>query len=266
MVIIPANQGIVGAGYRQLACDRLLQSWGGVIVYRRSVSNQTCPQTSRANGDVRLRLRQAVLVCLICQGCHGIAELGPCAMLTPPALDPALPTAAPPAETLLPNPLAIPVTDFEFFWNQLIDTIDDYFDVQSEQRVQLVGNVATEGRIETQPQPGATILEPWLWDSTPGFERWQSTLQSIRRKATITVRPQGTHYFVQVVVEKALEDVAEPAQGTPGSTLPRNDTSLLRIQDQQDQVAPTLGWIAIGRDLSLEQEILREIMARLTHG
>ena len=66
-----------------------------------------------------------------------------------------------------------------------------------------------------------------------------------------------------MIVEKALEDVDRPAQGTPGSAVPRHDGSLLRLQDQVGRQSKTLGWIPMGRDLALEQEILRELNARL---
>ena len=46
------------------------------------------------------------------------------------------PTPGPPLATgqFLPNPLEVPVTDSEFFWNQLVDTVDDYFEIASERR------------------------------------------------------------------------------------------------------------------------------------
>jgi hypothetical protein len=168
-----------------------------------------------------------------------------------------------PAGQMLPNPLAMPVNDGEFFWNQLVDTVDDYFSIRSEQRVQQIGGVLTEGMIETRPLAGATILEPWHWDSSPGFERIHSTLQSPRRRANIRVIPHAGTYNVEVVVEKVLEDVDRPSQGTPGSSVPRHDSSLLRLQTTSDRSPETLGWIPLGRDVALEQEILRELSARM---
>ena len=55
----------------------------------------------------------------------------------------------------------VPLSDREFLWNQLVDTIDNYFQIEREERVRLVGGVLTEGQIETFPLPGATIFEPW---------------------------------------------------------------------------------------------------------
>lgn len=210
-----------------------------------------------------------LLMCAL-TGCHGIADLGPLPVPSPPAVDPALVASMDPnaraaglANGVLPNPLSVAISDREFFWNQLVDTVDDYFDIRTEQQIHLFGNVQTEGIIETVPITGATAFEPWRWDSTPGFERWHSTLQSVRRRAKVRVQPQGGTYLVAVIVEKALEDVDRPAQGTPGSAVPRHDGSLLRLQDQVGRQSKTLGWIPMGRDLALEQEILRELNARL---
>ena len=209
-------------------------------------------------------LLTAVIMLVVLTGCHGVQPLPPFDLPALATGDPAA-RAAPPAVAgpAIPNPMSVPVRDREFFWNQLVDTIDDYFEIRTEQRVHMVGQVATEGRIESNPLPGATVFEPWRWDSTPGYEKWHSTLQSLRRKCLVQVQPQGANYVVTVVVEKALEDVNHPAQGTPGSAMPRHDRSLMRIKDLEDRGNQTLGWIPIGRDVSLEQEILRELTARL---
>jgi len=165
----------------------------------------------------------------------------------------------------VPNPLQVRVTDSEFFWNQLVDTIDDYFSIRSERRADFAGGVPIEGLIETHDQPGATVLEPWLWDSSTRFEVTQSTLQSIRRRARVQVIPVGaSSYGVNVEVYKELEDVDVPIQGMPGSFTPRHDGSLIqRIEIAKLEGARTLGWIPIGRDTALEQEILRELYGRL---
>ena len=85
-----------------------------------------------------------------------------------------------------PNPIQIPVTDREFVWNAIVETITDYFGLP-EERVRQVGNVLTQGRIDAHPLTGATIAEPWRQDSTHGFEKWHSTFQSVRRQAEVRV-------------------------------------------------------------------------------
>ena len=87
------------------------------------------------------------------------------------------------------NAVVIPPLDAELVWTKMVDVADDYFKVQSEQRVVFVNGVPTEGRIDTFPQTGATILEPWRGDSVGWTERWESTLQSIRRIGTLRLIP-----------------------------------------------------------------------------
>lgn len=169
------------------------------------------------------------------------------------------PTASLPG---LQNPLLIPVTDRDLLWEQVIDTLDNYFVIQREERVRQVGDVLLEGRIETFPVGGATILEPWRKDSTHGFERMQSTLQSIRRRALVRVAPTASGYLVDVAVYKELEDLASPQHATVGRSRVRHETTLERDEQEIGADTFTLGWIPLGRDTTLEQRILEEIRQR----
>src|SRR5437870_6899310 len=108
------------------------------------------------------------------------------------------------------NPLFIPPVDRELMWNQTVDAVDDYFRIEREDRVRLIGGVLTEGRIDTFPTVGSTIFEPWRVDSTRGYEKLHATLQSIRRRATLRVIPVDGGYLLDVVVQKELEDLDKP--------------------------------------------------------
>jgi hypothetical protein len=170
-----------------------------------------------------------------------------------------------PSPGVLPNPMTFPVADVEFLWYQVLDTTDDYFKVQHEERVRLIGGVLTAGRIDTFPVVGATLLEPWRKDSTHGFERWHSTLQSVRRRAVIQVVPVDQGYSVEIIVLKDLEELSHPENAAVGSTTPpRHDGTLVRSQDERQGAGPlTVGWIPQGRDLSLEQLMLAQLHGRL---
>ena len=190
-----------------------------------------------------------------------------------------------PAGPLLPGPPAstprnavvIPPLDAEVVWTTLVDVADDYFKVQSEQRVVFANGVPTEGRIDTYPQTGATVLEPWRGDSVGWNERWESTLQSIRRIGTMRLIPDPAGWRVEVEVEKELEYLSRPMRATAGGASFRNDDSLYRygtplptlgqaVGDQPRPVAaptPTAGWIPIGRDPLLEQRMLGKLLAKL---
>ena len=56
------------------------------------------------------------------------------------------------------NPLFVPPLDRELLWNQTVDAVDDYFRIEREDRVRLIGGVLTEGRIDTFPMIGSTML------------------------------------------------------------------------------------------------------------
>ena len=212
---------------------------------------------------MRVVLHLFASVCLAAfVGCHWVGT----AVESPPLGLAGTPGPLLGADQMIANPLQVPVNDSEFFWNQLVDTVDDYFEIRREQRAELTNGVPFEGSIETQYLPGATVLEPWRWDSVSDFELAQSTFQSIRRRAVVRVIPVGNGtYGVNVEVFKELEDVDRPAQSLAGSLLPRHDVSLLRHnEDRMRRAARTVGWINIGRDAALEQEILRQLYGRLS--
>jgi hypothetical protein len=161
------------------------------------------------------------------------------------------------------NPMFIPPIDREFLWNQTVDAIDDYFRIEREDRVRLIAGVLTEGRIDTFPTIGSTIFEPWRTDSTPGYEKIHATLQSIRRRATVRVIPVEGGYLMDVVVQKELEDLDKPEHATAGGATLRHDGTIVRQEGPPGRFSVTLGWIPIGRDLTLEQKILSDVAARL---
>jgi len=175
------------------------------------------------------------------------------------------------------NSVVIPPLDAEVVWTKMVDVADDFFKVQAEQRVVFANGIPTEGRIDTFPQTGATILEPWRRDSVGWDERWEATLQSIRRIATMRLVPDPAGWRIEVVVHKELENLPRPMRATTGGASFRNDDSLYRygtplptlgqqVGDQPRPVAsptPNLGWIPLGRDSLLERRMLTGVLAKL---
>jgi hypothetical protein len=160
------------------------------------------------------------------------------------------------------NPLFVSVSDREFLWNTLVDTIDDNFKIQREERVRLLGGILTEGRIDTFYTPGATYLEPWRSDSTPGYEKLHSTLQTIRRRCTARVTPAPGGFLIEIIVDKELEDLDRPEQATAGQSTLRHDGTIVRMEGPIQGSPQTLGWIPLGRDASLEQRMLLQLRAK----
>jgi len=175
------------------------------------------------------------------------------------------------------NAAVIPALDAEVVWARMVDVADDYFKINAEQRVTFANGVPTEGRIDTFPQTGATLLEPWRGDSVGFRERLESTLQSIRRTGTMRLIPDPNGWRIEVVVNKELEYLPRPMRATTGGATFRNDDSLYRygtplptlgqqVGDQPRPVAaptPNLGWIPLGRDPLLEQRMLSTVLAKL---
>lgn len=175
------------------------------------------------------------------------------------------PTTTPQA-ALAQNPMYVPLSDREFLWNQLVDTVDDYFDIEREERVRMLGGVLTEGQLETFPKPGATLLEPWQPDSSHGFERRYATLQSMRRRAVVHVKPQvDGGYLVDLTVFKELEDVSQPEFSSIHTSveLLRHDGTVQRPDGDVHGGTATVGWIPLGRDTMLEQRMLADLRGRL---
>jgi len=181
------------------------------------------------------------------------------------------------------NPVLAPPIDRDVFWDQLVAVVDRYFDIEREDRVRLVDNMLTLGRIDTVPELGATLLEPWRHDSVNYYERLESTFQTIRRRALIQVVPTENGYLVDVAVYKELEDLRRPEQSNAGNATFRNDDSLDRFNDQtrgptttldgfptygraRGPIGPqpfTLGWIPLGRDATIEQRMIADLLSRL---
>lgn len=199
--------------------------------------------------------------------CLALAVCGCHAWQPASYVPPEIAFGGPPPQT---NPLTVTVMDRDFVWDQVVDAVDDYFRIEKEERVRLVGDILTEGRIDTFPRSGSTIFEPWNFDSVTAYDRLESTLQSIRRIALVRVIPSQAGFLIDVQVLKQLENVARPESGAISSTNTnslRNDTSLTRVTNPVGGQQPTLDWIDQGRDVVLEQEILAQIQARLAgHG
>ena len=161
------------------------------------------------------------------------------------------------------NPTLIPNEDRDLVFETVLDVLDDYFKVDEEVPVRLEGDVLVEGRIETFPRSGSTVLEPWGRDAVNFYERLEGTLQSIRRRAVVRVIPAEGGFLVDVVVTKELEDVLRPEAGSASRAANlRNDNSLRRYVDPVTGTQPTLGWILLGRDVALEQKLLVEMASR----
>jgi hypothetical protein len=178
--------------------------------------------------------------------------------VAPPVTDPVWQTT----NVFHDNPVLLPVGDHELAWETVVDVVDDHFKIQEEEPVRRVGDVVTEGRLDTFWAVGSTVFEPWRRDSANAYEKLESTLQSIRRRATVRVRPAQGGYLVDVAVFKELEDAARPMHASAGAATFRNDSSLTRVVDVVGEQEVNEGWISLGRDTALEQRMIQQLTAK----
>ena len=153
----------------------------------------------------------------------------------------------------LPNPFFVAGNQDEVVWERTVDVIHDYFEIGRENRL--------DGVIETQPKVGASLLEPWHRDSVGAANRLESSLQSIRRRAFVTITPTDGGYLVGVEVMKELHDAPGRMGGAVGGATFQKNQALQRDLDLGSDIAGSTGWISEGRDALLEQRMLRALQA-----
>lgn len=175
--------------------------------------------------------------------------------------------AGPPPPITVPasNPAHVGNVDPTFLWQQVVDTVDDHFRIASETPVHRENTTWQEGKLRTFPEVSGTSFEPWRSDTSRGFERLQSTFETVRRTATVRVIPEVTGYLIDVVVLKEQEDVDQSQFASAGASSQRHDGSIVRNTNQLSQAPITLGWYEIGRDRQLEQKLIDNILGRVTN-
>ena len=102
-------------------------------------------------------------------------------------------------------------------------------------------------------------------DSGDFYERVESSLQTIRRFAIVTIEPDptGMGQAVRVEVFKELEDLVRPERAPAGRAIFSNEIPVNRAREVVGPVDVPQGWIPRGRDLVVEQSMLRRIQKRL---
>lgn len=146
------------------------------------------------------------------------------------------------------NPVFVQANNHEEAWERTVDVVHDYlFEIERENKL--------GGVLETRYKTGANLFEPWHRDSVGSRNRAESTLQSIRRKAFVSVTQVDGGFMVGVEAHKELEDVARAANSTGPATFLDNSPLQRDLNPVVGQATPS-GWIPRGRDLALEQSML----------
>jgi hypothetical protein len=149
------------------------------------------------------------------------------------------------------NPVYIPLGPHSYglVFEKVLDVITDYFEISYSNRY--------DGRIETFPRIAPGLGQPWKPGSPDFYQRLMASLQSIRHRAVVLIRPaEDGGFFVDVKVYKELEDVPYPTRATAGTAIFQANPTNERQFDVVDQTTYETLWIPKGRDYKLEQVIL----------
>ena len=157
-------------------------------------------------------------------------------------------TAATQTQTDQANTLYVPGNNDEDLWERTVDVVHNYFEIARENKL--------DGVIETQPKTGASLFEPWHRDSVGFGNRAESTLQSIRRRAVVSIRRNEGGYLVSVQVFKELEDLPGLAANSPGAATFQTSNPLQRDLNQVVGQSSPSGWMIVGRDAALERDFI----------
>jgi hypothetical protein len=181
---------------------------------------------------------------LLCGGC-----------MSGPLLDnPSHIAAAPSSASAGSNPVYVPLGPdaYNLVFEKVYDIISEYFEVSFSNRF--------GGQIETFPRIAPGLEQPWKPGSPDFHQRLLATFQTIRHRAVVLIQPANDGgYFVDVKVFKELEDLARPTRATAGAAAFRSDNTLQRQFEVIDANVVSFNWIPLGRDVKLEQVLLRRI-------
>ncbi len=152
-----------------------------------------------------------------------------------------------------PNPIYLPHGPGAYG-----DVFERVLDVLVDNRFEIAYSNRYDGRIETFPKSAPGLEQPWKPGSPDFAQRLLATLQTIRHRASvlITAADDGG-FFVDVKIAKELEDLERPSRATAGSASFRSDNTVERQFEVVDPSVLDSHWVPLGRDLKVEQAILK---------
>ena len=99
--------------------------------------------------------------------------------------------------------------------------------------------------------------QPWKLGSPDFHQRLVASFQTIRHRAVIVISPAADGgYFIDVKVFKELQDLPRPSRATAGAAAFRSAPTVEREYEVIEVGQFENGWIPIGEDVLMEQDIL----------
>lgn len=151
------------------------------------------------------------------------------------------------------NPVFVPPLSYGQLFETVIRVLSDYdFEIAESNRY--------DGRIETIPRT-APGLEFLIRPGSPDlYDRLLETFQSYRHRISVVIQPAANRgYFVEIIARKELEDLATPVRSTIGAAAFRTQNNVDRQFEVIDPAFFDSKWIYRGRDVPLEQELIRRL-------
>jgi hypothetical protein len=193
-------------------------------------------------GTVRLFMITALALCAGCQSAGAFVEVPP---IVPHGVE----------YIHDQNPVFIPLGPESYgqVFENVLQVLGDYgFEIRESNRY--------DGRIETIPRiaPGLGLcLKPGSPDIR---DRLLATLQTYRHRVMVEIQPaENGGFFVKVTANKELEDLPRPIRATVGGAIFRNQNDVERQFEVIDATGFETAWYFRGRDLPLEQELIRRL-------
>jgi hypothetical protein len=192
------------------------------------------------------------LVCLAMAGCTSVQPL--LVAPTPPVVESEV--------VVTDNPVFIELghRQYGYVFEACLKVLLDYgFEIAESNRY--------DGRIETLPRIAPGLLQIVKPGSPSFYERLLATTQTYRHRVSLIIQP-GTNqgYFIEVIARKELEDLPKPVRGTVGGAVFRSENTVERQYEVIDPIFFEQAWIFKGRDVAMEQEIIRRLENCLSAG
>jgi hypothetical protein len=198
-----------------------------------------------------VRTGHGLAIALLLAGLAGCQTLGPM-MREPVALIPAGSCAEDEQ-----NPVYVPPLSYGQVFETMLRVLNDYdFEILDPNRY--------DGRIETYPRVSPGVFQLLKPGSPDVYDRLLATFQTYRHRVSIVIRPANNRgYFVEVIARKELEDLAKPIRSTVGGAIFRPENNVERQFEVIDATFFEPTWFFKGRDVPLEQELIRRIKKQL---
>lgn len=149
--------------------------------------------------------------------------------------------------------------DLENLWETTGDTLRaHYFRLDRQDR--------QEGIITTFPETTTNWFEVWRPQPEPAFYWWEANLHTIQRQATVRIKPAGGSgdFDVQVEVERFRYSLPERQVTNAAEALRIFSGGTPTYAGRVEQPSQTASWIPLGRDSTMEEKMLHQIIQQHT--